>query len=75
MKERQRKARRQRAAQGTAALDQFKGRTAEKQLGKTRTDYTPQPAPIIHPPKIKKEKPAKHKPGQIGPKEGFLKIN
>ena len=40
-RERRRAARQQRAAQGTAAMDQARGRTAERSSGEQRIDYTP----------------------------------
>jgi len=73
-KERRRLARKKRAALGTAARDQFKGRTAERPgAAGGRVDYTPQPASKTLPPV--RGTAAKHPSTQIGPKEGLLKIN
>jgi hypothetical protein len=73
-KERRKKQRQKRAAQGSAAMDQFKDRSAEQPgAAGGRVDYTPKPPPVVKPPV--KGSAAKHPPTQIGPKEGFLKVN
>lgn len=73
-RERRRKARKQRAAQGTAAKDQYKGRSAERPgAAGGRVNYTPQPPSVVKPPV--RGTPAKHPSTQIGPKEGILEVN
>jgi len=73
-RERRARARRNRAAQGTAAKDKARGRSAEHPgAAGGRVDYTPQPPPVVKPPV--RGKTAKHPSTQIGPKEGYLKVN
>jgi hypothetical protein len=73
-KEKRKKERRARTAEGTAATHAARGRTAERPgAAGGRVDYTPKPAAKTLP--LIKGKAAKHSSGKIGPKERILKVN